>query len=187
MEMTPQCRLSQRFPKRSTLLAALLIVPASLTIAAAASNDQSTPTPATTAAPQATSEFPYSVKFDQGAIQFQDGDKITIHEIRGTAPTFAPGNIYWIRGMYARGSHDHALLAAYTTAKDAAHGTSDSYFVQHMNVDKGTGTFTLFLPMLYGGWPHVSFYAGGESIGGNYFGTGESVPKMWWGSKESDK
>jgi hypothetical protein len=123
------------------------------------------------------SEFPYVLKFEQGAISFKDGDKITIHEVRGTAPTFAPGNIYWIRGTYTLDSHDNALLAANTTVKDAAHGTSDSYSVQHMNVDKGTGTFTLFLPMLYDGWPHVSFYAGGKSMGGIYFGTGDSVLK----------
>jgi hypothetical protein len=41
--------------------------------------------------------------------------------------------------------------------------------------------------MLYDGWPHVSFYAGGESIGGNYFGTGDSVLKRWWGTKASDQ
>ncbi len=38
------------------------------------------------------------------------------------------------------------------------------------------------------GWPHVSFYPvdGGESFGGNYFGTGDSVLKRWWGEKETD-
>ena len=39
------------------------------------------------------------------------------------------------------------------------------------------------------GWPHVSFYPaeGGGSFGGNYFGTGDSVLKQWWGSKEADR
>ena len=45
---------------------------------------------------------------------------------------------------------------------------------------------TLILPMSCRGWPHVSFYpaGGGESFGGNYFGTGDSVLKSWWGEKE---
>jgi len=78
------------------------------------------------------------------------------------------------------------MLAAYTTAMDAAHGTSPSLTVQSTNVDRGEGTFTLFLPMLYRGWPHVSFYADGESFGEVYFGTGDSVLKQWWGSNEAN-
>jgi hypothetical protein len=43
---------------------------------------------------------------------------------------------------------------------------------------------TLYLPMSYEGLPHVSFYGDddGEGMGGNYFGTGDSVLKKWWGS-----
>lgn len=54
-------------------------------------------------------------------------------------------------------------------------------------VDKGTGTFTLYLPMNCRGWPHVSFYPaeGGNDFGGNYFGTGESTLKQRWGTKDS--
>ena len=48
---------------------------------------------------------------------------------------------------------------------------------QNLIVSQGTGTFTLFLPMSYGGCPHVSFYPvdGGTGFGGVYFGTGNSV------------
>jgi hypothetical protein len=54
--------------------------------------------------------------------------------------------------------------------------------VQTTVVNKGAGTFTLFLPMSCRGWPHVSFYPAdnGEGFGGNYFGTGDSVLKQWW-------
>ncbi len=39
--------------------------------------------------------------------------------------------------------------------------------------------------MMCEGWPHLSFYpsGGGSSFGGNYFGTGETVLKKWWGEK----
>lgn len=137
----------------------------------------------------ANADFPYAVQFKQGATRFEDGDDITIQEIRGTAETFAPGNIYRIAGTYKLASHDKAMLAAYTTANNAADGRSRSLKVQHMYVDRGKGKFTLFLPMSYEGWPHVSFYpsGGGQSFGGNYFGTGDFVLKKWWGSKQKDQ
>ena len=121
------------------------------------------------------------VPFVAGASHFLDGDTITIEKVRGTADTFKPGNIYWIKGIYKLRSHDRAMLAAYTTAKDAANGISPSLTVQSTNVDRGEGTFTLFLPMSYRGWPHVSFYPtdGGEGFGGIYFGTGDSVLENW--------
>jgi hypothetical protein len=60
--------------------------------------------------------------------------------------------------------------------------------VQKITVNKGEGTFSLFLPVTIRGWPHVSFYPveGGEDFGGNYFGTGDFVLKQWWGSERTD-
>lgn len=182
------------FPSKKSLiviggLAALLLpsfVPTTRGQTRAAADDEAST--ASEATSSATSEFPHAVKFEQGATQFLDGDKITIVEVRGTAETFAPGNIYWIRGKYTLGSSDRAMVAAYTTAMDAANGTSGSLKVQTTVVNRGDGTFTLFLPMSYRGWPHVSFYPaeGGSGFGGNYFGTGDSVLKKWWGSKDKD-
>jgi beta-lactamase regulating signal transducer with metallopeptidase domain len=151
----------------------------SKTAAVAAPSSQ----PAPVADKSVSSEFPYAVRFEQGATRFLKGDKITIVEIRGTANTFTPGNIYWIRGTYTLASHDRAMLAAFTTAMDAANGTGHSLKVQTTTATKGDGTFTLFLPMSCRGWPHISFYPaeGGGDFGGNYFGTGNSVLKHWWG------
>ncbi len=146
-----------------------------------ATNNQSTsatrPHPFPSLEDQKFTEVPFVV----GASRFKNGDKIEILEVRGTAETIKPGNIYWIKGTYTLRSHDRAMLAAYTTAMDAANGTSPSLSVQSTNVDRGEGTFTLFLPMSYRGWPHVSFYPtdGGEGFGGIYFGTGDSVLENW--------
>jgi hypothetical protein len=133
--------------------------------------------------------LPHTVRFEQGATRFLNGDQITILEVRGTAETFTPGNIYWIKGTYTLASHDRAMLAAYSTAMDAEKGTSASLKVQTTVVNQGNGSFTLFLPMPCRGWPHVSFYPadGGEDFGGNYFGTGDSVLKQWWESKQIDQ
>ena len=126
------------------------------------------------------------VPFVQGATRFLKGDKVAILEVRGTADSFAPGNLYWIKGTYTLASHKKATLAAYTTAKDAKDGTGISFGVQTTTIHEGDGTFTLVLPMSCRGWPHVSFYPadGGSDFGGNYFGTGDSVLKKWWGEKE---
>jgi hypothetical protein len=156
--------------------------------AQAGGSDQAQAAPAPRPETPTTHEFPYAVRFEQGATRFADGDRISILEVRGTADTFTPGNLYWIRGTYTLASHDRAMLAAFTTARDAENGSGPYLEVQTTVVNRGQGTFTLFLPMSYRGWPHVSFYPAdhGESFGGNYFGTGDTVLKRWWGSKETD-
>src|SRR5262249_8763159 len=47
-----------------------------------------------------TSEFPFAVRFEQGATRFLKGDHISIVEVRGTADTFSPGHLHWIKGTY---------------------------------------------------------------------------------------
>ena len=144
--------------------------------------DSQTPKDAGPSATPATSDFPHAVKFEQGVTRFKNGDKIDISEIRGTSEQFGRGNIYVVKGTYSLASHDRATLAAYitTTAKDQEFG--HTLKVQHQVIERGQGTFTLFLPMYTTGLPHVSFYSidGGEGFGGNYFGTGDSVLKKWW-------
>ena len=167
-------------------LMALLVLPSFVqttkTEARAGSIDEAPTGPAPELNTPATSEFPHVLKFEQGATRFLDGDQITILEVRGTADTMTPGNIYCVKGTYTLTSHDRATLAAYTTATDASNGKGALLKVQTIVVSRGSGTFTLFLPMSCKGWPHVSFYPadGGESFGGNYFGTGDSVLKQWW-------
>lgn len=155
--------------------------------ALAAANDDSSAAKSEQPQNRAASEFPYAVDFEQGATQFAEGDDISILEVRGTAETFKPGHIYLIRGTYKLASHKKAMLAAYTTAMDAENARSQPFQVQHAYLDAGEGAFTLFLPMPCRGWPHVSFYADGGSFSGNYFGTGDSVLKRWWGTDETEK
>jgi len=114
-----------------------------------------------------------------GETQFLNGDKVTILEVRGTADTFKPANIYWIKGTYTLSSHDRALLLASTTATEPGQGVTRDFESQRLSVNRGTGGFALFLPMSYTGFPHVSFYpADGEAgFGGTYFGTDKSVLK----------
>jgi beta-lactamase regulating signal transducer with metallopeptidase domain len=195
IEMILDSRFSPRVSRKSMLviaLLALLVLPTfaatSKTEAPAGSSGEPPAAQARKQEAQATSEFPYAVRFEQGATRFLKGDRITILEVRGTANTFSPGNLYWIKGTYTLASHDRGTLAAYITAMDAANGRSASLKVQTADVNQGEGTFKLYLPMPCRGWPHVSFYPvdGGSDFGGNYFGTGDSVLKRWWGSKETD-
>jgi hypothetical protein len=133
-----------------------------------------------------TSDFPYTIRFEQGVSRFVDGDTIAISEVRGTAQTFEPGNIYRIKGTYTLASHDRAQLSAFTTAKEAKDGTGPVWKVQTTTVNRGKGTFELFFPMKVRGWPHLSFYPAGKaagSFGDIYFGMGDSVLKEWWGDQ----
>ncbi len=130
--------------------------------------------------------LPFHVKVEKGAAKFLDGDEIVIEEIRGTAATVTPGNIYWIKGTYKLNSAPKATLAAFTTATNADDGKSRVLAVQRVSVEKGEGEFALYLPMTVNGFPHVSFYNGG-GFGGVYFGTGETILKTWWGEKTAKK
>ncbi len=196
IEMILESRFAPRVSTRSMFviaLLALLVLPSFIQTsereAWAGANDVAQATPARKPDTPTTSEFPHAVRFEQGATRFLKGDKITILEVRGTADTFSPGNLYWIKGTYTLASHDRGMLAAYITAMDAENGKGASLKVQTTVVDRGDGTFKLFLPMSHRGWPHVSFYPadGGEGFGGNYFGTGDSALKRWWGSKETHR
>ena len=192
IEMILEGRFAPHVSTRSMLvvaLVALLVLPTFVQSMKtwAASADDEPAAPASISESSTTSEFPHVVRFEQGATQFIEGDDITVTEIRGTAETFMPGEKYWIKGTYTLASRDKATLAAYTTAADVANGKSKSLKVQSTVVERGTGTFNLVLPMLCKGWPHVSYYPrnGGSGFGGNYFGTGDSVLKKWWGSDKS--
>ncbi len=136
IEMILQSKFAPRVSLRSKFAIALLacvVLPAVVTTqtgALAAAKDEAPAAPAGNAAVHASSAFPYTVKFEQGATRFLEGDDITVDEIRGTAATFIPGNIYWIKGTYKLASADRASLAAYTTAKHSKDGTGRTLLVQ---------------------------------------------------------
>lgn len=195
IEMILESRFAPSVSTRSMFAIALLaflvlpsFVQTSMTAAWAGPSDEPQAPPAKKAVAPATSEFPYTVRFEQGATRFLKGDKIAVDEVRGTADRFKPGETYRIKGTYTLASHDRAMLAAYTTAMVAADGTGPTHKDQSTVIKQGDGKFTLYLPMSCRGWPHVSFYPaeGGGDFGGNYFGTGDSVLRQWWGSKEAN-
>ena len=128
------------------------------------------------------------VPFAMGASRFAVGDEITITEVRGTADTFEPGNAYRIKGTYTLASRDSAKIMASVTAKNPADGTGAIRSIQTNELSRGSGTFTLELRISAPGWPHVSFYPadGGQSFGGVYFGTDDSVLQNWQAVYGSD-
>jgi hypothetical protein len=109
------------------------------------------------------------------------GDQITITDVRGTSADMR-GGIYRISGTYTLVSREKATLAASVTARYAKDGTGPWNAAQTVTITKGTGTFTLLLPISVEGWPHVSFYGKSSDFGGSYIGTGEYVLRKWWGS-----
>jgi len=129
--------------------------------------------------------LPYSVSF----VGVQDvfgrnalGDAIVITAVHGTAETVQIGNTYQIDGAYTLESHDQATLSAYLTATQSNEPHRKAVPGQSLTIQKGSGTFSVFLRVEDPGCPHVSFYPvdGGESFAGEYFGTGDSVPPDSW-------
>jgi beta-lactamase regulating signal transducer with metallopeptidase domain len=131
----------------------------------------------------------HKVNFELGQNDLPAGDKITIDEVIGTSDQIVRGNVYQVKGTYKLASADQATIAAYTTVN--ANDPENPQFAnvpelktQSIVVKKGEGRFTLVFYMWQRGCPHVSFYSTTNSIGGVYFGTGESVYKP---SAKADK
>lgn len=120
-------------------------------------------------------ELSLSVRFEVGETHFLPGDSITIDSMRGTADSVAPGNLYEIKGHYTLASHPSAELAVNVTSRSAPPSTGMQ--LQHVDVNQGSGTFTVYLYLWDEGWPHLSFYptGGGSSFSALYFGNGSSL------------
>ncbi len=110
------------------------------------------------------SEFPYAVRFEQGATKFLNGDKITILEVRGTAETFTPGNLYWIKGAYTLASHDVAMLAANTTAREANKAWAPLQISNDDRQERVRNFHSLFDECATAGDTSVSTLRGAEAI-----------------------
>ncbi|MGE3637119.1 MAG: hypothetical protein AB7G28_01080 [Pirellulales bacterium] len=169
----------------SLLLAATLVV---LNLPARSEAEQKPDlTTESTDGTEQTKDATKDVAFIEGATRFAAGDSIEITKVRGSAAEFTPGNYYSIQGKYTLASRDRAELSALISAKHSTDGTNPIRQVQTLMIfERGSGEFTLLLPMSHEGWPHVGFYPadGGKSFGGVYFGTGETVLKTWWDEKD---
>lgn len=129
-----------------------------------------------TTTPQPVSSLPlYDVRAEIGDGDLQAGDTVKIDRVLCTSPTLKPGEVCIIRGTYTLASREAADLSFYITSSKYA-GPTPVDRRQIVSVTRGTGTFEL-RHVLTEGYPHLSFYAGGGSIGGVYFGQGESVLK----------
>jgi len=120
-------------------------------------------------------EIAHVVRFELDKKDLLNGDSITIDQVLGTSDTFAPGNMYQVKGTYKLASHDRADLAAYVTTKAPSEPTRGMR-VQSMSVAKGEGRFTLLFYMWEQGDPHVSFYpaGSGSSFDDVYFDSGKA-------------
>jgi hypothetical protein len=132
--------------------------------------------------------LPYAVPF----VGVQDvfsrnslGDAVVITAVHGSAGTIAIGQTYRIDGVYTLASHDRATLYAYETATQPNEPHREEIPGQSVNIQKGSGTFTVFLKVEDPGCPHVTLYPAdrGEGFAGEYFGTGDFLPPASWQAK----
>jgi beta-lactamase regulating signal transducer with metallopeptidase domain len=119
-------------------------------------------------------DMSHRVRFAIDRTQFEEGDSITIDEIRGTADTIAEGNVYEITGFYKLTSQPKAILStsfhrpASGTAR--SRGLDDTQGPRKMDVERGEGRFRLILYMREEGTPRLSFYGGGHAFAKVDFG-----------------
>jgi beta-lactamase regulating signal transducer with metallopeptidase domain len=154
----------------SMLLAATLVV---LNLTTSTQAEAETLTTEGTESTEKKLEVPFVV----GASKFADGDSIAITKVEGTADEFEAGGTYWIEGTYKLASRKQATLGASVTASTPVTTITPHDPDQSVNITRQIGEFKLKLTMHRDGSPHVSFYPadGGQSFGGVYFGTGNSV------------
>jgi hypothetical protein len=126
--------------------------------------------------PDAT-QMTNSVPFDLGQTNNLGADRITITDVQGTQGDFAIGGSYVVRGQYTLSSADAADLAFYVTAIDPADGCGNVNRRQRQHVTRGSGTFELANTIGIRGYPHVTFYVGGASTSGVYFGKGDFLQR----------
>jgi hypothetical protein len=134
---------------------------------------------------KSTIEFPYAVSFEGVQDVFGRnalGDAIVITAVHGTAATIAIGNTYRIDGAYTLASREQATLSTSMTDTQPDEPYRRMIPGQSVKINKGSGTFTVYLKAEDPGCPHVSFYPsdGGESFAGEYFGTRGFLPPESW-------
>ena len=122
------------------------------------------------------------VPFELGAQDFPGGDRIQIDRVLGDRGAWIAGMPVVVEGHYERRSRPAGVLF-FGVTNSGAQGATETTPGQQKLVERGSGTFTLWLTMPPQGWPHITFYdpqAGGP-FGGVYFGSGDNVlhDKTW--------
>jgi len=120
---------------------------------------------------------PRTTPFVLGPLRFPEGDRIRIEEVLATSPDLDLGDRVIVRGSYALGSRERAVLALAMSPVRPSEGMKGSLPESVTAVTKGAGRFELECVVLVRGALHVSFYDEGTEFGGLYFGT---QPQMSW-------
>jgi hypothetical protein len=145
-------------PTRNTPLRMSAVLTLGLALAALAQDTR----PAT--------DFPYTLPFQVGDIEFAPGDSIVVERVTGTSATVLTGQVYCVEGTYTLGSRDEAMLSiSATTVQNVSTPVEPG---QTIHVQKGSGTFRLVKTMWVEGYLHASFndWPQGSAFGGVYFG-----------------
>ncbi len=110
--------------------------------------------------------FPFAVNAAEGPGVFRSGDQIAITSVRGTSAQFTAGNTYEIHGKYRLLSNPQATLSADVVAPNGNAPTLTAQ--QSINLNQGSGDFTLVLPYAFDGRPRIRLTtpdAGSDAIG----------------------
>jgi hypothetical protein len=126
--------------------------------------------------PQGTVE---RVSITEGVKFYNDGDSITITEVKATSPDLRTGDMVIVKGYYTLASEPKASLCFFTTATTGS-GIGPIPPEQQIGIAKGLGEFELSKTLDCDGYLHVTFYSisTGKPFGGLYFGTAKQMEEI---------
>jgi hypothetical protein len=110
---------------------------------------------------------------------FQNGDSLTITEVKATSPDLRNGDKVIVKGRYTLASRPKASLCLFATATKGS-GKSEVRPGQKIGITEGQAEFELSETLDCDGYLHVTFYSvpEGRPFGGLYFGTAKQMEKI---------
>jgi hypothetical protein len=124
-------------------------------------------------------QFKHRVPFEIGLTETNEGGRIEIQEVWGTRPKIEVGGYYLVRGKYVLPPGQRGALYLFVTADgDWGRVGTTIMDLQHTNLDKDKGQFTLVHGMAGPGYFHLYLATPdrySRMFANVYFGTGDNV------------
>src|SRR5262249_41141823 len=124
------------------------------------------------------SQFKHRVPFEIGMTETNEGGSIEIQEVWGTRAKIEVGGYYLVRGKYVLPPGQRGALYFFTTAQGDWDRVGTIMDLQHTNLNKEKGEFTLVHGMAGPGYFHLYLASPdrySRMFANVYFGTGDNV------------
>jgi hypothetical protein len=106
--------------------------------------------------------YPIDTKIETQQIYSED--QVTVTSIKGDQPRFSIGGTYLITGRYTLASADQARIKVFVTPKNGKHGSGRNDIEQSAAIVRGSGSFSLVIPVWDEGPLNVSISPAGNPL-----------------------